>query len=273
MANFVITCLYMVLVSLLSTIINVVADDLMKKSRLCIEYEIDNYNSPALRCKTLYGMTKGECFMECARQQSRSCPCIAFQLHSRDGVCELLNNPNCMTENETPGVTFVGLSTCRFIPPWQPTTSPNQSLHWRWVTDPPTMEGTISFQSLLGGVRYVTRGLHKGLYLPGHCRSGLFRTWGPSDEVIKCWSNIQFLIFEDPSFYRWEIFRKGDPMPSTAIIGGYWRDGSPLYIVKVTAGPHNAIHPLYYNADTLQVYPIYDDMNSEMGILVENVPV
>ena len=160
-ASFEISCQFMVLIPLLSTIINIVAEEVMKKSRLCIEYEIDNYNSPALRCKTLYGMTKGACFIECARQQSRSCSCRAFQLHSRDGVCELLNNPNCMTENETPDITFVGLSTCRFIPPWQPTTAPNQSLHWRWVTDPPTMEGTISLQSPLGGVRYVTRGLHK----------------------------------------------------------------------------------------------------------------
>ena len=263
----------MVLISLLSTFIYVIAEDAMKKSRLCIEYEISNYNSPAPWCKTIGGMTKGDCFIECTRQQSRSCPCTAFQLHSRDGLCELLKNPNCMTENETPGITFVGLSTCQFIPPWQAIAAPNQSLHWRWVTDPPTMEATISFRSPLGGVRYVTRGLNKGLYLPGWGRPGLFHAWGPSDENIKCRSNIQFLILKDPSFYRWEIFYKGDPIPSTAIIGGYWRDGSPLYIVKVTHGPHDAIYPLYYNAKALQAYPIYHDMHSDMEILVNNFTV
>ena len=268
--NYVKTCPLLVLVSLLSIVIFGATEDVVTKSRLCIQYEINNFNSSARRCKTLNGMTKADCFMECVRHQNKSCPCRAFQLHSHNGLCELLHNLVCMTENETPGITFVGLSKCQLIPSWQSFASANQSGIWRWVRDPPTMEGTISFESPLGGVRYVTRSFHKGLYIPGWYKF-FFASWGPSNSMFYCTYNIQFLIFEDPSHYRWEIFHVGDPIPSAAIIGGYWRNGSPLYMVKVILGPYDAIYPLFYNTEALRVYPIVDDMEPEMGILVGNI--
>ena len=271
--SYVIAFRLLVLATLLSTVIFAVADVAVKKSRLCIQYEIKSYKSFAHRCKTFNGMTKGGCFMECVRHQDKSCPCEAFQFRSHDGVCELLRiSSMCMAENEIPDVTFVSLSACQFIPPWQSIKPTDQSGAWRWVADPPTKQGAIKSVSPLGGARYVARSFYKGLYLPGTYQFH-FTARGPRNWWVRCDYNIQFLFFDDPSHYKWDIFYIGGHVPSTAIIGGYWPDGAPLYIVEVSVWSIKTKFPMYYNPETLRVYPGHREMHSEMGILVSTVTV
>ena len=245
-----------------------VAQGFFNKTRLCVQHEINDYNSSASPLQTINGTSRGRCFMECVRHQYTNSSCSAFQFQPKYGFCELLPEVTCMAENVTPGTTFVGLSECRYSAPWQPAVP--EDGNWQWVTDPPTMDGTITERSPLGGWRYVTRVLHQGLYLPGSTKVSRFHSAGPHRVEFTCESNIQYLIFDDPSHYNWEAFNVGDPIPYMAIIGGYWPEYTPLYILKVTTAQFNAIYFVYYNEQTLELFPQLDEI-IQMTILVSTV--
>ena len=242
-----------------------VTHGIFNKTRLCVQHEINDYNSSASPLQTINRTSRGRCFMECVRHQYTNSSCRAFQFQSKYGFCELLPDVTCMAENVTPGISFIGLSECRFAAPRQQAVP--EDGNWQWVTDPPTMDGTITERSPSGGWRYVTRVLHQGLYLPGSTKGGRFQSAGPSRAPFSCNSNIQYLTFEDPSHFKWEPFNAGDAIPSTAIMGGYWPGYTPLYILRVIAPPRNAIYFVYYNEETLEVLPKTDGI-IEMAILV-----
>ena len=88
-----------------------------------------------------------------------------------------IENEECMVESKTPGVTFVGVSKCKSIPPWQSTEPANGK--WRWVTDPSTWKDSLRLSSPGGGVRHIA--FHKGLILAGSFTSARLTTlthWG-----------------------------------------------------------------------------------------------
>ena len=240
------------------------------KTRLCLQYEISNYNSSAIRLKVLKRTSRVGCFIACVRHQHAQSSCRAFQFHRKQGLCELLPEVDltCMAEDVAQGITFVGLSECRFSPTLQSAIPENGT--WRWVTDPPTKNGTVSKKSPAGAVRYVTRVLHQGLYLPGFTHRKRFHSAGLDRVPFTCKFNIQYLTFEDPSQYNWEPFQVGDPIPSMAIIGGYWSEYTPLYILKVTIAPSNAIFFAYYNEQTFELLPRMDEI-IQMTVLVSAV--
>ena len=97
---------------------------------------------------------QGENALECVRHQYTNSTCRAFQFQPIYGFCELLPEVTCMAENVTPGTTFVGLSECRYTAPRQPAVP--EDGNWQWVTDPHTMDGTITERSPLGAWRYAT---------------------------------------------------------------------------------------------------------------------
>ena len=241
------------------------ANGIIRKARLCIQYEIKDYNSSLARLKTLNGTSRGGCFMKCVRHLE----CRAFQFHPNDGLCELLPEVACMAENKTAGINLVGLSECHFLPLWKPVLPTNGN--WQWVTDPPTLDKTIELKSRRGARRKVGRVLYQGLYLPGYERNSRFNSAGPDGVRFFCKSEIQYLIFEDPSHYSWQSFHVGDPVPHSAIIGGYWPQDTPLYILKVFRGPNDSVYAFYYNAKSKAVYPEFVDMHPEMAILVSTV--
>ena len=247
-----------------------VVHGIFDKTRLCLQYEINNYNSSAVRLKVLQRTSRVGCFIACVRHQHTHPWCRAFQFHRKQGLCELLPEVDltCMAEDVAQGITFVGLSGCHFSPPLQSAIPENGT--WRWVTDPPTTDGTVYERSPRGAVRYVTRVLHKGFYLPGRTDRKGFHSAGPDRVAFTCKFNIQYLTFEDPSQYNWEPFEVGDPITSMAIIGGYWPEYTPLYVLKVTTAPSNAIFFAYYNEHTFELLPRMDEI-IQMTILVRAV--
>lgn len=60
------------------------------------------------------------------------------------------------------------------------------------------------------------------------------------------------LSFPNQSSYTWVAFQLGDPVPERAVIGGYWPDSSPLYVVK-----HFDDHVGYYNPRDRQTHFLF----------------
>ena len=248
-----------------STCMSSVPEDAVKKVRMCMQYKINDYKSSARRCDAFTSVSMTACFMQCTRHQK--CFCKAFQFDSRDGLCEILEKEECMAENNTPGVVFVGVRKCQSIPPWKSTEPANGK--WRWVTHPPTRKGSVRLSSPGGAVRYVARAFHEGLFLAGYTINSRLTTGKPSGGHLLCESNIQFLIFEKLSDYRWKNFYVGDPIPSKAIVSGYWKDGAPLYIVRSSERPYGTLKAHAYNAKSLRLFPRkYKNMAPEMKILI-----
>ena len=233
------------------------------KKRLCIQYEIDDYKSSKIPLKKLSAVTQSVCFMECVRHQKGSSPCRAFHFSLADSICELLPKGinECMADKTTPGITYVHLSDCEFVAPWRGIKHTSGALQWI------TKRGqALALRSPGGGRRYVMRILNKGLWLLGYAyRRGIAFANGFDGARIACRSNIQYINSSKPVKYRWVSFSRGDPVPPGAIVGGYWPNGTPLYIIYVDA---SALFPGYYNAESLQVQPISKYKPGSLNILV-----
>ena len=256
--------LYAVLLGALITL----SMGLSHKTRLCLQYEIDDYNSTALPLKQIYGVDRGACLMECVRHQQGGSPGRAFQFRLVEGICELLPGDNdCMPDTTSPSTTYVHLSDCQSVAPWRRLNPSPGS--WQWVTNPASLNDAIKVTSPLGAVRYVVRVLHKGMWLPGWEQYSRANVAGPDGVTFTCRSNIQYITFSDPAHRRWDSFGVGDRVPSAAIVGGYWPNGAPLYILRLATDPHSAVFAAYYDAETLEIMPRFNDIQlSSLKILV-----
>ena len=223
----------------------------ISKQRLCIQYEVADYNSSMIPQKKLFGMSWNSCFVQCVRHQPQRSPCRAFHFRQEEGVCELLpEDIKCMADNMTPGTTYVHLSDCEAVVPWRGI-NPNPG-PLEWVT---VRSGVHGLRSPLGGLRYVVRVVNKGLWLTGYGELSKAKVAGPDGVTIICSSNIQYLKSSDPEPFSWVSFSMGDPIPAAAIVGGYWPNGTPLYIVRVASVRIGTLYAASYNADSLQIRP------------------
>ena len=241
------------------------------KTRLCIQYEIDDYVSSKNPLKQISGLTKGNCLMECVRHQQGSSPCRAFHFRQREATCELLpEERTCMSETTSPGTTYVHLSDCQSGAPWRRlNTSPGS---WQWVTNPASLSDTVNLRSPLGAVRYVGRVLHKGMWLPAWIQYSRANFAGVDGVTFKCKNAIQYLTFSDPAHYRWDSFLVGEPVPSAAVVAGYWPSGAPLYIIRLATNPHSSIFFAYYDAESSAIRPQFTQMQpTSLGILVSTL--
>ena len=220
------------------------------KKRLCLQYEMHDYNSSRIPLKKLSAVTRSACFVECVRHQQGSSPCQAFHFRQVDGICELLpRDITCMADNTTPGTTYVHLSECGSVAPWRRINPESGPLQWMANRH---RFGTLGLPSPLGGYRYVIRVLHKGLWLPGFATHKAYVTL-PYGGRITCRSNIQYINSSKPTPYLWVPFAVGDPVPVGAIVAGYWPNCTPLYIIYWVAVEYGSLYPDYYNAESLQI--------------------
>ena len=225
-----------------------------KKTRLCVQYEIDDYNSTMIPLKQISGVTRNACFIECVRYQQGISPCRAFHFQHSEGICELLSEDNnCMPDTNSPGTTYVHLSVCQSVAPWRRRNPSPGS--WQWVTKPVSMSSTIKMTSPLGAVRYVVRVLHKGMWLPGWGEHSRANVAGPDGVTFTCRPNIQYITFSDPAHRRWDSFVVGVPVPSAAIVAGYWPNGAPLYILRLARGRYSSVYAAYYDAESFEIMP------------------
>ena len=204
------------------------------KRRLCVDAVVDNYHSEAPVLHTHFIVTQHRCFILCMRLTQ----CHAFHFQHDDGRCELLPTTEyCLPQNITYGTTYTELNTCGQYPPRRAFLPP--TYNWRWVSSTSDLSGALV---MVHGseVRYVSRVFERGLYLPGWWRpdSFGFRAVRPYRDYVGCGGDDkpgEFLILPVAS-YKWSSFTVGDTVPSDAVMGGYWLDLSPLYIVKKNFG-------------------------------------
>ena len=223
----------------------------ISKQRLWVQYIVDDYNSTMIPLKKLSVVTQSVCFVKCVRHQPGSSPCRAFHFRQIDGICELLpKDIDCMADNMTPGTTYLHLTDCGSMAPWR-SINPNPG-PLDWVGN---ANGALSLTSPMRGVRHVTRNVHKGLWLPGYGKPWEATFIGPDGLQIICRSNIQYINASEPVPYRWVSFSVGDPVPTTAIVAGYWLNGTPLYIVYMAGMAFGTLSSASYNTQSLQIEP------------------
>ena len=208
--------------------------DTVVKRRLCVDAVVDNYHSEAPVLDTYFMITQNRCFMLCMRLKE----CQAHQFRHDDGLCELLPTTEyCLPQNVTYGMTCIELNTCGQYPPRQAFLPRTDG--WHWVSTTSDLSDALTVGEF-GVVRYVSRVFERGLYLPGWWRADSFgfRTVRPYHVSVVCSSSDkpgEFLNFPAGG-YQWSSFTIGDTVPLDAVMGGYWMDLSPLYIVKKNFG-------------------------------------
>ena len=200
------------------------------KRRMCVDAVVDNYHSDAPVLDTYYMVTQNQCFMQCMRLTE----CQAFQFRHHDGWCELLPIPEyCLPQNTTQGTTYIELNTCGQYPPRRAFLPPTDN--WRWVSPTSDLSDALTMVHW-GVVRYVSRVFDRGLYLPGWWKpdSYGFRAVRPYRDFVGCDGNDKpgELLSLTVGGYEWSPFTVGDAVPVDAVMGGYWMDLSPLFIVK-----------------------------------------
>ena len=139
------------------------------------------------------------------------------------------------------------LSGCNKTPPWKVITPTQRKLQWMKPRD-------VGSQRFIGAtstnIRQVARVLHEGSYVPGFAlvSRGRFLTLTMNGTVVICEEAFQVLTYVRPDDFSWINFAPGDAVPASAVVGGYWRDGTPLYVINVRNDV--ARKPGFYNAAT-----------------------
>ena len=241
------------------------------KTRRLVEFIMDEYYPGGEPIQTLQGLTRNKCMVICVRTRN----CSAFNFRSEDGMCMLhpaYTKKECMAENFTEGLEYVHMThTSDGARPWRGLRT--KQYHGHWKADITTKTGIPFLRSNLGGKRHVARVLYKGLYIPGHTHysTNRFQMTTPDGALHtfeQCRKTVQHLVFKNSSYFKWDVFYAGWAIPTNAIIGGYWPDGTPLYIASATMA-RGARYPLYYDTHTRKTYPEFDTQEPTLCILLD----
>ena len=208
------------------------ANSIVFRRRLCVEYEIQDYQSIDEPLQIINDTeTRSRCMMQCVRNAE----CWAFNYHTDSGTCIVLPAAGCMTLDGQHGYLYVHLSDCNMVPVREIHRPPDGE--WRWVrTDSPASRSDLI--KLPGQTkRYVGRVFIDGTYVPGWYIPGKtlpFRGVSTEDLQNKnCLPNTgEFLAFNDTSDFAFNAFKAGDPVPDSAPAISVLHDGTPLYIVR-----------------------------------------
>ena len=222
--------------------------DAVHKRQMCLKYEMEDHTSTIAVIDRYYYCSKVECMASCTRHHS----CNTFHFRATDCACELLNISNmCMTHNVTNGTILVGLTLCKQTPPWKVITPTQRKLQWM----EPRYVGSQRFiLTTLAATRQIARVLHDGTYVPGFVliSKRKFIAFTMEGRSITCSEAFQVLTYVQPHDYFWINFAPGDDVPVSAVVGGYGRDGTPLYVIIGQFS--NAVKPGFYNGATEQIY-------------------
>ena len=233
------------------------------KRRTCLKFEMEDHTSTATVIGCQYYCSKVECMTSCTCHRS----CNTFHFRSNDCTCELLRTSEmCMSHNFTSGTILVRLNRCKGIPPWNAITPTQRKLQWMEPHDVGSWRYVFATSAFK---RQVARVLHEGTYVPGFAfvSSGKFLAVLMNGKQVTCFEAFQVLTYIRPDDYSWINFTAGDEVPASAVVGGYWRDGTPLYVINV----HNDViwKPGFYNAATEMIY-VRSKQILALNLLVEN---
>ena len=237
-------CLFLISTLYLIMGINCVV---IMKNKNCILYEFDNYiSSGTAPIQRFNGTKKIQCMSSCVRNNR----CTAFHFRWNDGNCELLEIvEGCMSHDITMGTMFVQLTKCDGTAPWKVMSQTLEKLQWinpHHIGDRELVR--------IDAERHVARILYQGIYLIGFIRDANNELYvvDMNGKLIHCSPLfVQVLTCAKSSDYSWWAFELGEPLPSSAVVGGYGQDGAPLYVVNIKM---NSWKPGYYDARTQQFY-------------------
>ena len=207
------------------------ANPIVFRRRLCVEYEIQDYQSMDEPLQIINDTeTRSRCMTQCVRNAE----CWAFNYHTDSGTCIVLPATGCMTLDRQLGYLYVHLSDCNMVPVREIRRPPDG--RWRWVrTDSPASRNDLI--KLPGQkIRYAGRVFIDGSYIPGWYLGSKYPFKGVSPDDLKfryCPQNTgELLAFNDSSDYRFENFQAGSPVPDSAPVISALPDGTPLYVVR-----------------------------------------
>ena len=121
------------------------------------------------------------------------------------------------------------------------------------------------------GTRKVAHVLHEATYLSGYILGSTsnFQVKKNGSNII-CLEAMQVLTYAQPSDYLLINFTHGDEVPASAVVGGYSRDQTPLYVISAML---TAWKSGYYNTDTKQIYmkDIKSGIPAGLQLLLETI--
>ena len=236
------------------------SSDIIYKRKICIQFEIKHHTSTSAVIGRQYHCSKMQCMASCTRRIS----CNAFNFWTVNGACELLEiSEICLPWSVSKDTTLVKLTECQKTSPWEVITPAERKLQWM----EPGVVGSRHIITVTGiGIqRQVARALHGGTYLPGFVKDETFFALTMEDAVIRCSQSFQVLTYEQLDDYLWMNLTLGEESPLSAVVGGYWRDETPLYIISVKVGP--AWKPGFYNAVNKRIYFRDNSINRKLRAL------
>ena len=199
------------------------------KSKRCIEYRVQDgrWNKKVLGIVT--NITERDCLMQCVRNER----CMAYNMWHRNGTCEWLPQMGkCDEVEKQKDCTFVSLGDCTKEVPWitgrLEWVAESPCLKWQYFDS--TLECPATYLRAPVGVYCVALIPQKGLYLPGWHRSDRFRFITLDERPTRCTSGYLLQVAPTCSMV-WADYEAGDLVPERAVVGGTWKDGTPLYIV------------------------------------------
>ena len=200
------------------------------KSKRCVEYR----QQEGRRKQTILGIvmntTEKDCFIQCVRNQH----CKAYNIWHGNGTCELLPKfRKCGEIEKQNGCTFVHLGDCNKGVPWYTVRRDwgAESTCLRWQYFDYISECPSAYKRAPAEDYCVALIAYRGLYLPGWYREGdKFGSVTPDEGLAYCRSGYLLQVASICSVV-WREYTVGDLVPERAVVGGIWKDGSPLYIV------------------------------------------
>ena len=220
------------------------------KRKMCLHH---------IRGRPYYGVTsptKIQCMMECVRHVS----CKGYRYRRSAGDYELLSRgpPRCMQPSFEPGVEYVSIEECKGSVAWHVLEPVTHGEKWLTTVEQHSHDDFVKVESN-GNIRYISRVLMRGIYHIGWTMNSLFYTiYTGRRSMCSYPSRIQYLSFNNTSAYTWVPLAANIKVPSNAIRGGYWMDGSPLVITKALVGDDYYIG--YYRSDVGEAF-----INSKSG--------
>lgn len=225
----------------------------VNKKKLCVEFRLQSSHGNYSLLQQTATREEHACMLNCIKHPI----CMAYNYWATTGMCELLPPlPPCSETIHQPESIFVHLAVCNAIPSWEV-----GRFDWDllgicrgklWYNDTANWPDD-SMLIITDGIhkRVLSASPYKGLYLPRWILKDEpeFRFATEKGDRKKC-ANSYLFINAGHCEYEWLPFTAGEAVPETAVVGGMWMDGSPLYIIRQDNVERGSGHVGYYSPST-----------------------
>ena len=209
---------------------------ILRKIRMCVQYQIMNSRWDETILHIYYGISEGGCLRQCARHPE----CMAYNMWHANGTCELVPDiGTCAETKETEGSKFVSLGDCNGKVPWDVGRR-------NWTSDGPCLSWHIHYAynyigpscptgTIRGPFGFSCASLvpNKGLYLPGwSANQHNYRVVNDEQQKTSYCEGVGYIPKVAPGCsIAWQPYTVGDPLPPKVVNISTWKDGTSLYFV------------------------------------------